>query len=248
MTILEIMVVLAIIGGALFIVRSGFRLITKADLVDDANELNAILGRTNQLSIEHAQQARVVLDLDTQTYVVEICEGSLQIKRDEEARRKKDDIERDKQKGVSKLQSSQLKGDEFSMDPDDQARRVIALSGEHVEDRKCVPATDNFSGDVTGKGFIRRLRANKGIKFKDVYVAHKEGATTKGQVAIYFQPNGTAEKAVIELTDGSEVFTVLVYGLTGKVELRDGPLKNIDDHMLKNVMGDKDLRKREDEK
>jgi hypothetical protein len=39
------------------------------------------------------------------------------------------------------------------------------------------------------------------------------------------------------------VFTVLVYGLTGRVELHDGALKDVNDHMLKNVMGDKDAKR-----
>ena len=60
-------------------------------------------------------------------------------------------------------------------------------------------------------------------------------------------PLGTSEKAVIELTDGSEVFSVLIYGLTGRVELHDGALKDINDHMLKNVMGTQDA-KHEDSK
>ena len=34
MTILELMIVLAIIGAGIFLVRSGFRMLTKADLVD----------------------------------------------------------------------------------------------------------------------------------------------------------------------------------------------------------------------
>jgi len=48
---------------------------------------------------------------------------------------------------------------------------------------------------------------------------------------------------VIEITDGSETFTVLVHGLTGRVELRDGVLKSVDDHMLRNVMGDRDAER-----
>jgi hypothetical protein len=73
------------------------------------------------------------------------------------------------------------------------------------------------------------------------------------QVAIYFYPNGGSEKAVIELTDGDvdkvndgETFSVLVYGLTGRVELMDGILRDVNDHMMKNAMGDKDAR-REDQ-
>ena len=68
-------------------------------------------------------------------------------------------------------------------------------------------------------------------------------AKTKGHVAIYFFPMGSAEKSVIEMTDGSETFTVLVYGLTGRVELRDGTLKSVDDHMLRNAMGNHDEKR-----
>ena len=42
MTVLELMIVLAIIGGACFLVRTGFRMLTKADLVEDSTELAAV--------------------------------------------------------------------------------------------------------------------------------------------------------------------------------------------------------------
>ena len=38
---------------------------------------------------------------------------------------------------------------------------------------------------------------------------------------------------MIELTDGDEIFSVLVYGLTGRVELRDGMLRDVNDHMMR---------------
>jgi hypothetical protein len=45
------------------------------------------------------------------------------------------------------------------------------------------------------------------------------------------------------MTDGSETYTILVHGLTGRVELRDGTLRDPDDHMLRNVLGDKDAER-----
>ena len=48
MTVLELMIVLAIIGGAMMLVRSGFRLITKADLVEDSTELSAVMRRASR--------------------------------------------------------------------------------------------------------------------------------------------------------------------------------------------------------
>jgi hypothetical protein len=51
---------------------------------------------------------------------------------------------------------------------------------------------------------------------------------------------------VIELTDGTDVFTVLVYGLTGRVELRDSVLHDVNEHMMRNAMGDKEAKQESD--
>jgi hypothetical protein len=130
-------------------------------------------------------------------------------------------------------------------DPDEAVRRATAISGHHIADRQCAPATEGLSGDSTGKGWQRQLKSGKGIKFKEVWVQHRDDSATKGQVAIYFFPVGSAEKAVIELTDGSETFSVLVHGLTGRVELRDGQLRDVDEHMLRNALGEKDADREE---
>src|SRR3954469_1559349 len=83
MTVLELMIVLAIIGGAMMLVRSGFRMITRADLVENASELSAVLRRASALAIEHGEMHRVVIDMDKQLYSVEICQGAVAIQRNE---------------------------------------------------------------------------------------------------------------------------------------------------------------------
>jgi len=251
MTVLEIMVVLAVIAGAFFIVRSAFRQVTKADLVENSVELTAIVKRASQLAVEHGELHRVLIDLDNGTYSVEQCEGATAIQRNELLGNKdKDEEAKDKlQRGKQRLDTLSTQGISASdsTDPLDSVHRAAAIAGHHVADRLCKPATDSITGDAAGREWKRKLKKDKGIKFKQVFVAHRDDAATKGQVAIYFFPVGSSEKSVIELTDGSETFSVLVYGLTGRVELHDGALKDVNDHMLKNVMGDKDA-KREDGK
>ena len=119
------------------------------------------------------------------------------------------------------------------------AWKAAALAGHHIADRMCMPATDSMTGDAQGKGWTRALRAGKGIKFKQVWVQHLDDGATKGQVGIYFFPTGSSEKAVIELSDGTETFSVLVSGLTARVELKDGELADVNDHMMRNGMGEK---------
>lgn len=246
MTVFEIMIVLAILGGLFYIVRSGFRLVTKADLVEDATELTAVIRRTSQLAVEHGEMHRVVLDLEALTYAVEVCEGQATIVRNEQIAANDEETKRALERGKQRL--SNFPAEALSAgDPDAAPKRAAALAGHHVGDRLCKPATDSVTGDATGKGWIRKLRKDRGIKIKQVYVQHRDEPAIKGQVAIYFFPVGSAEKAIVELTDGTEVFSVLVFGLTGRVELHDGALADANDHMLKNAMGERDA-KREDAK
>jgi prepilin-type N-terminal cleavage/methylation domain-containing protein len=253
LTILELMIVIAIIGAGAYLLRAGLRAVTKADLVEDSSELAAILKRANQLAIEHGELHRVVLDLDALNpnaeervdYVVEQCQGSAAIARNEEVRPDKEEVKRAADRGRAKL--NQLPPDALAVgDADEAMKRTLAVAGHHVADRTCAPAADGFTGDVRGKKWARALRVKQGIKLKQVWVQHRDDRVTKGQVAIYFFPNGTATKSVIEVTDGSDVFTILVHGLTGRVELRDGALNDPDDHMLRNVMGDKNAKRESD--
>lgn len=247
------MIVLAIIGMGMFLVRAGFRSFTKADLVEAGTELSAVLRRTSQLAIELGEVHRVVIDLDQPMpdsdtrfdYYVEVCRGQTAIMRNEALRPDEDATKRALERGKQKLE--QLPTDALATgDPDEAMKRTIAVAGHHVMDRQCMPATEGFTGDSTGKKWGRALKIKRGIKFKQVLVQHRDQPVNKGQVAIYFFPTGSAEKALVELASGDDVFTVLVYGLTGRVEFRDGALKDIDDHMMRNVMGDKDAKRESD--
>lgn len=248
MTVLELMIVLAIIGGGVVLVRSGFRLITKADLVESSTELAAMMKRTSQLAIEKGEMHRVVFDLDKHVYAIEVCQGARTIQKNEQVRADEEDTKRALEKGNERLRGVPVQA--VAADAEEATKHALAIAGHHIADRMCVPVGDNESSGMVGvlgaknaqtkQEWVRALRVEKGIKFKEIWVQHKDDSVSKGQVAIYFFPTGSAEKAVVELTDDSETFTILVHGLTGRVQLRDGVLRDVNDHMLRNVMGDKD--------
>lgn len=248
MTVLELMIVMAILAGGVVLVRSGFRLLTKADLVESSTELAAMMRRTSQLAIEKGQMHRVLFDLDKHIYVIEVCEGASTIVRNEKVVTDEEATKRAQEKGTERLRGVPIEA--VAPDPESATKHALAIAGHHVADRMCVPLGDkDMSGLVgirgsknlqTNQEWVRALKVEKGIKFKEVWVQHRDDSVTKGQVAIYFFPTGSAEKAVIEVTDGSEIFSVLVHGLTGRVQLKDGELRDVNDHMLRNVMGDKD--------
>jgi len=244
MTILELMIVLAIIGAGMFLARSGFRMLTKADLVENSTELAAVLKRTGQLAVEKGEMHRVIIDTDKQIYAVEVCQGERTIQRNEQVRPDEEATKRALEKGKERLKDIPAEG--MASDPEAATKQALTIAGHHIADRMCSPV-DDPSSDSEGKGWVRTLKANKGVKFKEIWVQHRDDSTTKGQIAIYFFPTGSAEKAVVEITDGSETFSVLVSGLTGRIELRDGVLSDVNEHMMRNALGDKD-KPREDER
>src|SRR3954468_20708771 len=146
MTLLEIMVVLAIMGGAMFLARTGFRMITKADLVESSTELSNILRRTNQLAIETGEMHRVTFDLDKQLYVVEKCMGDVAIQRNEALRPDDEKTKRALDKGKERLRN--IPNQALTADPEAATKQAIALAGAHIADRTCTPVEDGLSGDV----------------------------------------------------------------------------------------------------
>src|SRR5688572_21567330 len=95
LTVLEIMIVIAILGATALVMRGGFRMLTQADLVESATELATVLRRTNQLAIEKGEMHRVVFDLEPRDankpedsrrpdYWVEVCQGPATIVRNEQ--------------------------------------------------------------------------------------------------------------------------------------------------------------------
>ena len=320
MTVLEMMIVLAIIAMATLLLRAGVGVLTKDAIVENSNELIAIMRRSRTLAIEHGEMVRLTMDMDKGAYVVEECKGSLALKRNEllsaDPEKKKLALEQakarlqgmpvdtspgatdpedatkralavekgemhrviidtDKQiyavemcqgertisrneavrpdeettkraleKGKERLKD--LPAESMAADPEAATKQALSVAGHHIADRMCSPV-DDPSSDAEGKGWVRTLKANKGVKFKEIWVQHRDESVTKGQVAVYFFPNGSSEKAVIEITDGEDTFSVLVWGLTGRVELKDGVLRDVNEHMMRNAMGDKDA-KREDER
>jgi hypothetical protein len=260
---------LAIVAGMAFIIRNGFRYITKADLVEDATQLSAFMKRASQLAIEHGEMHRVVIDFEKHKYGIEACKGTTTLVRNEKIKNDDEETKRALERGKQRMQD--LPTDAFAAgDPDESMKRTMAVSGHHIADKQCGPAASNLISGITsgrpcdkdddcekglsckekqcaidGSAFNRKLKSEKGIKFKEVWVQHRDDSETKGQVAIYFFPAGSAEKAVVELTDGGTIFTILVHGLTGRIELKDGQLRDADEHMLRNALGDKDAEREE---
>lgn len=127
--------------------------------------------------------------------------------------------------------------------PEDAVKAAAAIAGVRVGTARCGVASAS-GGDLANFQDKQAPNVHKlggdggGVAIRRVHVAHLRDPISKGEVSVHFFPLGQAEKAMIEVTDkDGDQFTVLLHGLTGRVEIRDGEI-DPDKHMRRDAAGD----------
>lgn len=81
MTLLELLVVMAVVGLLMALGVRGVRWLRSSSLRDTTTEIAAVFRVTYNLATMSATHHRVVFDLDEQTYRIEACEGEVMLAR-----------------------------------------------------------------------------------------------------------------------------------------------------------------------
>lgn len=239
MTLVEMMLVLALLAGAFVLIAGGMRRLNKTDLRDETVRIAALMRSAYNMAAFSGVHHRVVFDLENQTFRIEACPGEQKLYRteeepvpDEEAIKALMD-KLQKRPDPTSEQVTEIIGAET---PEQATEAAAALEGVQIGLARCeVPKTPNNHAD--GRGNIRKIRGD-GVRIKAIHVAHLEDPVTDGEVSINFFPLGTAEKAVIEMADDHDnEMVLLVHRLTGIVQWKRGDF-DPDDHMRRNAMGD----------
>ena len=201
MTLIEIMMVLAIVGLMMGIASYGIGRVRKSDLRGDVAMVATTLRAAYDRATSSGAQHRVTLDLDEETVNVERCEGKPKIYR------KTKEVQEETRRALEE----QRKALEQTS-PEAAAALAEVLGGE------------NPCGRAEGElGKPRALRKKRGIGFEKVFATHLDEAVTEGKVTLNFFPGGLAERAVIQVADDDEnVFSVYVHPLSGRVEITQG--------------------------
>lgn len=240
MTLIEIMVVLAIMG-AMMVVLLGSSLLksTSARTREAAVEVMATLRGAYNMTTMSGKHHRVVFDLDEQVYYIEICTGKQALKKgDKEEVLDQEEFgklrERLERPDTSDINSEIIQAES----PEAALEAAAALAGIRVGTARCQPATQTLSGQTSKTGNKHKLDTERGIRIKELHVQHLSEPMDEGIVSINFFPAGSAERAAVQVgnTD-KEVFTILLHGLTSRVEFRQGKV-DTEDHMKLNAEGD----------
>jgi prepilin-type N-terminal cleavage/methylation domain-containing protein len=190
LTLVEIMVVLAIVGAITVAMAPAIGSIFGARLVGSCNRLSGMVRYAYNLATLTGKVHRIVVNVGEGTYVVEEVE------------------QKGECQGVDLLDE-----DKKDSGPDLSGRKGAVAEGEET------PEEGEGEAVVGGKEVVdKRVRKETlpgGVKFTGILTKHNKAVVEDGTESIYFFPDGTAEKALVWLTDGEDTFTVEVKALQG---------------------------------
>ena len=235
-TLIEIMITLVVVGFAMYVGYMAVRKVSKSDLRENAGQIAATLKNGYRMATISGLHHRVVINLEDQTFRIETCQGKVALRKSE-----REELPGDKEADdgfepyVDPMTAQMLD----AVSPEEATKIAQAIQGSKVGDAKCALSLLP-NGDADGRANLRQLETDRGITFKRVFVQHLDDAQMSGVVTINFFPLGYAEKAIVEVgNEDGDRFSILVHGLTGRVELRDGELDNPNDHMLRDAAGER---------
>jgi general secretion pathway protein H len=245
---MELLIVMGIGTGAIVVLTQGMRQARQSDLRQDTAHVAAALRTAYNLAAQTGKHHRVLFDLSTaceddgeeagegkcQTFQVQACEGDFKMRRE-----RREELG-DPGEAPPPPQTTDVVAEiQEAESPAEAAAQARALAGRRLGTAVCGPVVKP-DGRPDKRGKLRHLQTWNEIRIQRVYVQHLEEPARTGPVTINFFPQGYAEKAVVVLGDDDDhQFTLLVHGLTGRVEYKDGDWRRPDEHMLRDGAGER---------
>ena len=219
-TLIEMIVVLAIIGLMIGSAAMGFRSLAKSDLRSATAHLSGAVRFLFDRASVTGKHHRLVLDLNEGRYWAEISDDKFYIPHEAET-------ERDQRK----REEDEAKQDEDDKRKEDerQSRGAEFIGGANYDPSK-MEVGDYRPKRVRFAAFketaIKPVQL-KNAKLVDVYTPRVAEPTTTGRAYIYFFPMGQTEPAIIHLSDknGEAFYSIVVHPVTGRVRIYDEYVK-----------------------
>lgn len=217
-TLIEIVVVLAIMGFLVGLGTRGFRALAKSDLRSSSAHLSGAIRYLFDRASTTGKIHRLVLDLNDGKYWAEVSDDRFFVPHEAESeaelrRREQNEAKEDEDK--RKEEEKRAKADELAAGSSGTASSYDPSKLE-VGDFK--PKRAQFAAF---KEVALKPVELKNCKFRSVYTPRVTDALSSGRTYLYFFPLGQTEAAIITLTDEKEqsFYSLVVHPITGQVRI-----------------------------
>ncbi len=192
MTLIEIGVALAVAGLMLAIAIPALSAVTRAQLRQRSGQLAGGIRALYGSAAIGGRTCRLVLDLDANAYWSECAKTNVRLSREGER----------SQNGAR-----------------------IASRTEELRPREGMSEEDRVKLELQQKSVfaaspdIPRTELGAAVRFADVWVQHQPERYTTGKAFLYFWSSGLTEEASIHVSQGDDVYSLLVSPLTARVRI-----------------------------
>jgi general secretion pathway protein H len=207
LTLIEIMVVLAIMGIIAGVAVAGTMQLPSERLHRSTTMIISAIKVAYTRATATSRDLRMVMDLDQKKIWLEESDAPM-------------------------LTQAKDKSATGGADPMNQLEMAAIAEGKRIMNGPPIPKPKFHPIEVYGFGDTESGKGGKalqrGITFRSVQTTHDDAPRTAGRAYVYFWPGGRTERAAIQLRIGDSeeagrTLTLLVSPLTGKVTVKGGP-------------------------
>lgn len=221
LTLIEILIVLAIVAAATGGVALSFQQVTRASTKSNAARLASAIRYLYDQAIVSGRYYRLTIDFQQNTYFAESADDRFYLVTGKEKSPGRGaafdaDAEQKKREEAEARERENTQGLAKQLQPPPSQKRA------HFQ---------NFKDTTLPKVTMR------GAWIRDIYTPRQPEPYTRGRAFLYFFPDGHTEQAILHVvagkrpaeddedvrpTDPDDVFTLIVHPLTGRVEMVNG--------------------------
>jgi general secretion pathway protein H len=228
-TLIEIIIVLAIVGLIMSLGVRGFRSLARSDLRASATNLSGAMRFLFDRASTTGKTHRLVFDIEAGRYWAEVSDDKFYVPREAEsldaARRREDkETQEDAERRAAEEKASSSAATEMfgssSALPSDSSYDPNKLDiGEFHPKRAHFAAFKDLA--------LKPVTLNKRVVIRSVYTPRLTEPITTGRAYVYFFPLGQTEPAIVTLAEpsGDAVFSLVAHPLTGRVKVYNQEVK-----------------------
>jgi general secretion pathway protein H len=209
-SLVEILMALAVVSLVLGGATLGFRAVVRAEQRGAASKLAAAIRYSYDRAISTGAFYRLHFNLDEQSYALERAEGRVVLTREKERAGRdgrgldQDEVAKEEERENERRYGTQAGLPKELLPPPSPRRAKF----------------EEFKDTTLPKIQLKRIRV------LSVYTPRQPEPYTRGHAYLHFFPDGHTERAVIHLGEDSQdeesQFSLIVHGLTGRVEIKAG--------------------------
>src|SRR5262245_31638044 len=216
-TLIEIMVVFAIVALMAGASVQGFRSLRKADLREASAQLSGAMRYLFDRASTTGKIHRLVIDIETNTYWAEVSDDRFYIPREETEEQLRQREEKEAEEDADEARKREQAAREAERGKSAGANSSFDLSKLEVADFRPKRARFAAFKDLA----LKPVKLKK-TKIQSVYTPRVTDPLTSGRGYVYFFPLGQTEPAIVTMSRaGSDdtVYSLVVHPITGRVRI-----------------------------